>query len=155
MVILFNKYGNHSNQLFQAIHLEAFCLNNDIKFINCSSSDMERYYTSGASHKWIWMLLKTLHYMKLLKCYEFDECSQQATNEDVIFDNKICLVGGWGFRRHDLTELYRSYFVKKYSIQSKYIQHNVLLHYVDRMKEMGGILVGVHISEPRSLRVTN
>ena len=44
MIIVFRGYGNHANRLFQAIHIEAFCIENNVDFLNPSFMNMSKYY---------------------------------------------------------------------------------------------------------------
>jgi hypothetical protein len=42
MIIVFRGYGNHSNRLFQAINIEAFCIENKVGYLNPSFKDMSK-----------------------------------------------------------------------------------------------------------------
>ena len=46
MVVLYERYGNHSNRLIQNMHFEAYCKHYNIPFYNIDFYDIEDIYGS-------------------------------------------------------------------------------------------------------------
>ncbi|MCL1960046.1 MAG: alpha-1,2-fucosyltransferase, partial [Spirochaetes bacterium] len=61
-------------------------------------------------------------------------------------DNKQNIyVGGWFFRVHELTAKYQDYFIAKYTLKEKYYKDNNYLKIINKQKENGNIIIGIHI----------
>ena len=145
MIVLSSSYGNHSNRLFQLIHFEAYAKETKQKFISVCFNDMADYYDNHAKTSYIYLFVfKILRKLHLIKRIDFEN---QETNKKYLHKlkkGKITFVGGWYFRRNDLTEKYRSYFQQKYILNKKYINESLfvkkVLNKLDNEK-----IVGIHI----------
>lgn len=147
MVIVIKKYGNHSNRLFQSINIEAFCLENKIRFYNPSLSDMFRYYgiKHNLLHRMLLLFSRLLVVMKLKESIEFGDFTKIKQYINDILNQKLLLVHGWCFSIPELNKKYRTYFIKKYSLLPKYYKNNKILEKVELINRQEVLLVGVHI----------
>ena len=162
MIILANRFGNHSNRLFQNIHFEAFCKEYGIEYINPSFSDMHKYYKYSCK---LTKGLKGVVYLnniffKIVKnilkkvniiggnIVSFDDADIQSNNvAQLLPTGKLhdIYVGGWNFRVLELTEKYQDYFIEKYTLKSKFIKSNELLDKMKQLKADGQLVIGIHI----------
>jgi hypothetical protein len=155
MLILAFGYGNHSNRLFQNIHFEAYCKENDIGYCNPSFLDMHKYYFDPCilsknivsfllKYK---ILLRIFRKFKLMAVTSFDSENIDITKTipPTVYRTKNLYVGGWCFRVNDLTEKYQDYFIKKYTLKEKYYKNNSLLMKLYEIREKGQLIVGIHI----------
>ncbi len=147
MVIVFRGDGNHSNRLFQAIHIEAFCLENNIQYANPSLNNIEKYYgiTGRSPYTYSCTVLKLLADLKLLRTLNCNAPEQYESYCALIRSNTLIFAQGWSFRVNHLTAKYRDYFVGKYSLLPKYYSNNPLYHKIDAFDRNAITVVGVHI----------
>jgi Glycosyl transferase family 11 len=145
MIIISELPGDHSNRLFQSIHYEAYCLDRGMKFLNLTFGDMASNYPAVKFKLEIlplWLYVKLLLKIKptlLRKDFKVKADLDRAAN------GRLILVGGFDFRVHSLTEKYRDYFVKKYSIEKKKVIGNSLNSEIAHWKANGATVVGVHM----------
>jgi hypothetical protein len=158
MIVLYEGYGNHSNRLFQNIHFEAFCLEENIKYANPSFADMQNYYNDPANasidryaaflNSSCGKVLRPLNiFNNVLYFDKSDKVNYQKLRERASKSGSAKLyVGGWNFRVHHLTKIYRDIFSKKYMVKESMYRDN------DMYKEIAGMnnreriaVVGVHI----------
>lgn len=153
MIVLFNGYGNHSNRLFQNLHFEAFCLKNNIQYCNSTFTDISKYYNQPVHSKKtnISRVLKTkpiriLRNLGLIKnIISYD--NQKEEDIGILLDGnyKDIYVDGWGFRAYKETKELRDIFSLKYSLKEDYYKNNALLNIIQKYKEQGYSIVGIHV----------
>ncbi|MFT7343626.1 MAG: hypothetical protein ACI9XP_000200 [Lentimonas sp.] len=158
MVILYFKYGDHSNRLFQNLHFEAFCLENNINYINPSFANMQAYYKDPCRLKdsnrfSLSIQPAVLNFLKRLSnkfkvfpnIIHFD--NENTSNAQVLLKAKTSNIyaGGWYFRNSNLLKKYQDHFTKKYSLKEDYYSDIELLKTIIDKKNNGIIVVGVHI----------
>jgi len=150
--------GNHSNRLFQNLHYEAFCKENNIQYINPSFFNMHRYYLEPCklfigikgllfTNR---IMAKILNRCKLVKLIKFDEETglEKMRKSDLLslsFLNNV-YVSDWYFKAYDLTKKYQDEFICKYQLKQKYYVDNLLYKIIiDYKKNKDIFIVGVHI----------
>ena len=147
LLILISQSGDHSNRLFQAIHFEAFALENGMKFVNLAFFDMQKYYPN-AKQRWIqivpYITIKLLRRLKLDKKITQKNIRKTTNSSKNNYIPRILLVGGWDFREHKLTKKYNSYFRKKYEINKEKLEETMLYKKINKWQQ-GSIVVGIHI----------
>jgi len=147
MFILIKRYGNHSNRLFQAIHLEAYCLEKSERFINLDFSDMASYYFDNyfkrLNHKILIRLILKFCKKNIIELV-IDSQNENKMNISNFKAHLIKLVTGWGFFSHELTEKYRDYFISKYKLKDKFYKKNELYLWILSNKTKY-VIVGLHI----------
>lgn len=74
----------------------------------------------------------------------FDDPKEQH-NLDFFSKNKKMYVCGWYCRNYDLTKKHQDLFIHKYSLKDIFYRENNLINKIERFKEEGCILVGVHV----------
>jgi len=153
MIILYNPYGDHSNRLFQNLHFEAFCYQNNIQYYNAVFSDMAPLYKNPVKVKYRF-LSKILRnkYIRLLQknhliknVISFD--GGTSNNSDILLNNKnrLYFVEGWCFRAYNATKELRELFREKYALKDEYFITNELYNRIIKIKKEGSLVVGVHI----------
>jgi hypothetical protein len=117
MVILYERFGGLSNNLFQHIHFNSFCKENKIQFVNFfikNYAGNKPVYT--LKQKLLFTFRKPLHFFGLIRLIEFNEDGDFSEKEALMKTSKILFVKGWAYRALDLTEkdreYYREYFFK-------------------------------------------
>lgn len=147
MVILFNGFGNHSNRLFQSIHLEAFCIEHKIKYYNPSFRDMGKYYGIKMSllNEIFCIIIKVLDKLGIIKTICFDNFNNNDLYYNILLTKKCVLVHGWCFRAHHLTEKFQDYFIKKYRLLTSFHYDNTLLNFISTINKNEYTIIGVHI----------
>lgn len=153
MVILINGYGNHSNRLFQALNLEAFCLEYGIRFYNPSFHDMaplyhiKRYFFDVC----VCAIIRILKRFKICTIHILEKNkNDMEANYTVLKGQKIIFVEGWDFTCHNLIKKHHAVLKNKYSFKTdiiaKYI-NTVPNNYNDVMMKMKNYqtVIGVHI----------
>jgi len=147
MVVLFKGYNNHSNRLLQAIHLEAFCMEHDLKFYNPSFWRMKGLYgiKGKPADALIWSMLCTLNKICLLPKIKFNRGGMQEKYEQLLLRKKLVFVYGWRFRNFELTEKFQKELVAKYSILPNLFETNELYQKVLKLDHSTYNLVGVHV----------
>lgn len=145
MIILSSSYGNHSNRLFQLIHFEAYAKETKQKFISVCFRDMEKYYGNKTKTLYIYIVIyKILRKLHLVNYIDFNNEENIEIQQKKLSKRRFAFVCGWYFRRHDLTEKYRSFFQKKYSLDKQYVNNNQFIAKALLCKENEKI-VGIHI----------
>lgn len=143
MIILCKRYGNHANRLMQNVHLEIFCLENGIRFINADFEDMVPYFKGT---KPVFFAKALRHLSRLFPSKII--CSQNEVELDDIKNQFIgrgfSFVDGFGYRSYNLIEKYHDFVVSKYSIKEE-LKDKQLLDIINQQRSEGKVLVGVHI----------
>lgn len=143
MIILCQRYGNHANRLMQNVHLEVFCHEYGIRFLNADFEDMVPYFTGT----------KSVRFAKAWRCLSrvlpsIIMSSQHEVELDDIKDQllgrRIQFVRGFGYRSYRIIEKHHDYIVNKYSIKDEY-KDNQLLGIINKHRSEGKVIVGVHI----------
>jgi hypothetical protein len=155
MIVLFNAYGNHSNRLFQNLHFEAFCYENAIEYFNPTFSDIAYLYKNPVKSKYslfcsvlrqkpIRKLRKILRFNNIISFNNESENNIQALS---VLHGKMknVYVEGWGFRAYKETQKHYHYFQEKYSLKEEYYSKNIILLQINKLKESGKIIVGIHV----------
>ena len=162
MIILAMRYGNHSNRLFQNLHFEAFCKENDIEYINPTFYTMRKFYCEPCKtlkgYKGILPLissftnnfiLRVIKKLQLMNITSFD--SELNNNENLLIpppqhiQMRDMFVSGWYFRVPDLLKKHQDYFIKKYALKSEYYANNEMYKKFVALKNEGIFIIGVHI----------
>ena len=145
MIILYNGYCGHSNRLFQNLHFEAFCYDNNIEYVNPSFFDLSEFYVSPVASKKVYIskFLRAKPIRLLLKFVSFKNIKsfnhESAINKKILLEcskNNNCYVDGWGFRAQDLTAKYQDLFAKRYALKDKSLT---------KINRETTAIVGVHI----------
>ncbi len=146
-IVLFKGYNNHSNRLLQAIHLEAFCMEHNIRFYNPSFWKMSRLYNHPRSplDALVWSVLCSLNKVRLLKRLKFRDETNHDQNANTLLRKKLVFVQGWWFRNYELTQKYRKKLVEKYALRHDLYVQNKLYNKVLSFDRNAFNLVGVHI----------
>ena len=143
MIILCKRYGNHANRLMQNVHLEIFCRENGIRFINADFEDMVPYF-NGTRPVLFARILRFLSKILPSRIHssphevELDDIKDQFTGWGIRF------VNGFGYRSYNLIEKYHDYVVNKYSIKEG-LKDKRLLDIINGQKSEGKVVIGVHI----------
>lgn len=147
MLIVYKGAGNHSNRLFQTIHLEAFCIENKVDYLNPSFIDMSKYYGIESSFfdSSICFSIRLLKNFKLIKTLDFNKFDQFELYSNTILQNRLVLAQGWCFRAHDLTKKYQDYFIGKYKLLPDFYLRNEFYKDFMKLDRNEYIIVGVHI----------
>lgn len=143
MIILCQRYGNHANRLMQNIHLEIFCRENGIRFINADFEDMVPYFNGTKSVRFA----KALRFLSRVFRSKIMSCQHEVELDDIkeqIVDKRIQFVNGFGYRSYKLIEKYHDYISKKYSVKEE-LRDKQLLGVINQKKKEGKVLVGIHI----------
>jgi hypothetical protein len=133
--------------LFQAIHIEAFCIENQIRYFNPSFKNMSKYYgiKNFFFDNTICFIIKSLKHLKLihsLNCIDFD---QNEFYLKTIHRKRLVFVEGWCFRAHALTKKHQDYLVKKYSLMTDLYKDNDLYKYIIGLDRSKYHIIGIHI----------
>ena len=146
MIILMESVGNHSNRLFQTVHIEAFCLEYGIRFVNMCFGDMRHLYAGTPMDlSFLRKGVKALNRLRLLDYVSFDDFNNVAAYERLMLKASVLLVGGWGFRVYELTKKYHAFFKQRYELSSCHYERSAFVSDVMALKNSGTILVGVHV----------
>lgn len=148
MIFLLYGYGNHSNRLFQSIHFEAFCLENNIGFKNLAFDDMYPLYDCGEISCRRWRIVRWgLDFVRKvldktgIRCLCFLDYNKLASQ---VNPPRTCVVWGWNFRRGDLTKKYRNVFKEKYALKSEFYMNNSFVSAFEKNRN-NSICIGMHI----------
>lgn len=151
MVILVRPYGNHSNRLFQNLHIEAFCIENNIPFFNATLFDMAWLF--GIRYNYflaisIVLLFKIATILQLTKCkfipyVEFTDIHQLEVYKQCLLRgrDRLVFVGGWEFRVYDLVLKHSKSLKEKYSLKRT---NKDFFNIYNKIKNYE-IVLGVHI----------
>lgn len=141
MILLTEPFGNHSNRLFQAIHIEAWCLENDIPFYNLCFNDMKPYYEikSNCASKSLFLLNK-LSLLRFFPLVDLEKCGGK-----IVASDRTIRVKGWAYDESNiLTEKYRPYFQKKYALREDIANSNSFISNFNVLKQ-DHVVVGIHV----------
>ncbi len=127
MLYLTHKYGLKSNNFFQHVHLDAFCREHQIKFINLF---LEEYYSDYPNlivykrhSKFKRLLLlswfKIGRLLALIKVMKFDDSSQMDLYRSFVLSSKTKTqyCRGWYFRNPEYLKKYRHLYQHLFSPQ--------------------------------------
>jgi hypothetical protein len=153
VIVLFRSYGNHSNRLFQNVHLEAFCLEHGIDYANPALSDIGCYYKDPArsDHRGrAWLLrskpIGALRRAGLLSnVITFDHENDNASLLSSRHKGEAVYVDGWGFRVFPLTEKYQDTLAAKYALKEGYLRDNDTLQAMEKIDREQSVVVAVHV----------
>lgn len=121
MIIVVESVGNHSNQLFQNIHFEAFALDNNLRFYNPTLKRVRKLFIGKPvpiSYCLIWIFFKYLNLYKFLTINFTEYFTLNAAPKFECLSGNFALVSGWHFRNESLTTKYKTYFREKYSLST-------------------------------------
>ena len=143
MIILCKRYGNHANRLMQNVHLEIFCKENGIRYINADFEDMVPFFNGTKSvcfAKALRRLSKVVPSAIKISQHEVElgDIKKQFTGGGIHF------VSGFGYRSYNLIEKYHDFVTLKYGIKEG-IKDKQLLSIINEKRSEGKLLVGVHI----------
>jgi len=135
MVILNKPYGQRSNNLFQHIHLDSFCIENKITFFNPFFSDFKNEYLNFKSgfDLYVRLLLKMNRMIKVIPVLSFN--SEEDNPQYFKYLNKKLLIicEGWAFRSFNTTIKYRNYYKELFKpnidteiLEKKYVNINLI-----------------------------
>jgi hypothetical protein len=127
MVYLFEPFGGLSNNLFQHIHFDSYCRENNIPFVNpfiAKYTGVQKQVPASATFK-SRKFLTALHLAKLI---EFN--NEKDNQKDVLLKKySPVFVKGWSYRNHPLTlknrEYYRNFFFQNFESQEDPIQKGI------------------------------
>lgn len=146
-LVLIQKFGNHSNRLFQALHLEAFCLEHGIPFSNPSFFDMAWIY--GIPTHWYDRLLAAwllkLSKWGLLRIVDLVDQQESRQYQQAFLSAQRSYVKGWSFRVPELTEKYRETLSHRYRVKDALYLDNELYQRLLSWDRSTISAVGVHI----------
>jgi hypothetical protein len=147
MVIVYRGGGNHSNKLFQAIHLEAFCLENNLRYFNPSFGSMAKYYglRNSIFNPLLCHFIAICGKIGLINITDFSVPGELHSYYDTVLKKELVFAKGWHFRAFDLTRKHRDYFIRKYSLLPKYYRENELYKKLKDLDRNRHIVVGVHV----------
>jgi len=116
MVILFEKFGNVSNNLFQHIHFSSFCKENNIEFINLTNSHLysEKQEISTFS-QFVYKFRKPLADLGFIKLIDFNDKTDIIASEELMKAKSTIFCTGWNYRNFDLVKKDREYYADIYT----------------------------------------
>jgi len=146
MVIVAKAYGNHSNRLFQNLHLEAFCIDNDIPFFNASFYSMASLYSFSYNYVagvLLIFLLKMVRLLRLSVYKEFADPNKIDSYRQVLLKGRssIVFVGGGEFRDHNAVKNHSPFLKQKYTSPRTNDGFSAISELMNRYD----IVLGVHI----------
>ncbi len=116
MVILYEKFGNVSNNLFQHIHFNSFCKENNIEFINLTSSLLQpENQTVSILAKLTYSFRKVLTSLGLVKLIDFNDKTDIAGSENLMKTKSPIFCTGWNYRNFDSVKKDRQYYSNIYT----------------------------------------
>jgi hypothetical protein len=147
MVVIVFGAGNHSNRLFQAIHLEAFCLERGLRFWNPTFHDIARLYglKRGPFDALACLLAKALRKLRVFKPLAFSDFGSMAEYESALLRGGVAFVEGWCFREDDLVRKHRDELIRKYRLLPRYYEGEATYRRFSALDRSERIVVGVHI----------
>lgn len=143
MIILCQRYGNHANRLMQNVHLEIFCRENGIRFINADFEDIVPYFKGTTSVRFA----KALRFLSRKFQAKVKSSQHEIELDDIkdkLLGRRIQFVNGFGYRAYNLIEKYHDYISDKYSIKEE-LKDKQLLEIINQQRLEGKTLIGVHI----------
>lgn len=147
MIILFKGYNNHSNRLFQTIHIKSFCLEHGLTFYNPSIWDMERYY--GHEKTFFDFIVSKLLYILskigLIRPLRLIDDTKYNFYCKMFLSKKTLFIKGWMFRNNELTKKYQKQLSNEYTLLPKFYENNPLYNIIKKIDRSSFNLIGVHI----------
>jgi len=146
MVVLVRSHGNHSNRLFQNLHIEAFCIDNNIPFFNATFYDMAWLYTFPYNYFLAFVIIlffKIAKFFGFIHYTNFDNADQLELYKQQLLRgrDRLVIVRGWGFRAFELVSKYSDFLKEKYSTKRTNKEFFLICN---KIKEYE-IVLGVHI----------
>jgi hypothetical protein len=156
MIVLIDKFGGHSNRLFQSAHFEAYCLEHRRRFIHLSFEDLKELYGLKPNHlaSIVRIIVRGLAKCKIIQVVRFYDEQSKHSCALLLSRQKLSFVDGWFFRCPDLAQKYRSYLRRRYSLSSSYIENNAFIEQSLSKNNAYECIVGVHIRR-RDYRIWN
>ena len=142
MIIIVSRVGDHCNRLFQSIHFHAYSIEAEHRFWNPTLIGMLTG-ASGYSEK-LGDILQNYLLPPVLRLFK----SWLPVYDDVLVANEsaITLVGGWGFRRHELTAKHRGFLSAFYKIRKPIPAFcRELFSLLAEARAHGKVIIGVHV----------
>lgn len=143
MIILCKRYGNHANRLMQNVHLEIFCRENGIRYINADFEDMVPFFKGTEPVKFA-RALRRLSRVSPSRIMSYPHEVELDDIKDQFLGKGIHFVNGFGYRSYNLIEKYHDFVADKYSIKEE-LKDRRLLGIINEQRSGGKVLVGVHI----------
>lgn len=143
MIVLAKSFGNNSNILFQNLHLEAFCREHDVQFVN---PFLQKYSTVFPD------LMQSIHseysfsggllMLKSLFARNFDGSRSVEADRQWLLNqmDRRAWVKGWAFRSHEDVEKSKKYFQRLFTP----ICDSEVRRELEDAKRGGGVL-SVHV----------
>jgi len=138
-IILLKGCGNHSNRLFQAIHVEAFALEYGLRFRNsgfydmaplyhCDTGRFDRLFRAGARGLELVKKIIPFNDHLILHCDDPRACESyaQQLRAAATAGKRYLLLDGWHLRVPELTRKYHDTLVKKYTIRDELLPREPL-----------------------------
>jgi hypothetical protein len=146
MVVIVRSFGNHSNRLFQNLHIEAFCIEHKIPFFNATMFDMARLFRFKYNYFLaisIIVFFKVTKYFKLIHYIEFSDIHQlEYYKQNLLLGRSgLLFVGGWEFRDYEAISNQFELLKNKYCIIKSNKSFSLIC---DKIKDYE-IVLGVHI----------
>jgi hypothetical protein len=147
MVILVRSYGNHSNRLFQSLHIEAFCLENNVPFFNATMLDMAHIFKFRYNY-FVAVLMLLCYYLtkwtKLFRLLSFNDSTQINWYKQQLLQkgrNHLVFVRGWEFRDAENIHKHYNYFKNKYDVAKINNDYSRIIDIIKRYD----LVLGVHV----------
>jgi hypothetical protein len=146
MIVLIDKFGGHSNRLFQSAHFEAYCLEHKRRFIHLSFEDLKQLYGHKPNHlaSIIRVIVRALAKCKTIQVVRFYDEESMFSNKSLLCRQKLSFVDGWFFRCPKLVQKYKPYLQLRYSLSSSFIVSNSFVKQA-LSKRANECIVGVHV----------
>ena len=146
MILLIDKFGGHSNRLFQSVNFEAYCLEHRRRFIHLSFEDMKKLYGHKPNHLAfiIRIIVRILAKSKIIHVVRFYDEQTKSSSLSLLSRQKLSFVDGWFFRCPDLLQKYKPYFQRRYSLASIYTERDPFVKQ-SLAKESNECIVGIHV----------
>jgi len=146
MVVLVKGYGNHTNRLIQNAHLEAFCEQQGIPFLNTTLQCMAHHYPLKYDYK------KSLYFKALFKSgltkksipyIEFNDINEIEKYEQILLNHHrdLLFVGGWYFRNYEAVKSHREILLQRYESHKASPAYEKLCQQIKQYD----VVLGVHI----------
>ena len=142
MIITINAYGNHTNQIYQFVQLDAFCKENNIRYINYTLKnlfpffpELEKKYKSFLQNfifpilSNIVRVLKKLKFIKVWNLENSEDCFNLA-KEAKQNPKKIYFVTAWShnnnkyfYNNEDLEYKYYNFYKKLFAVNASSLKN--------------------------------
>jgi hypothetical protein len=146
MVVIVRSVGNHSNRLFQNLHIEAFCLENNIPFFNATLFNMAKLFKFRYKYLLgfaITLFFKVTKHFTIIRYIDFNDSNRIEFYKQQLLRgrNRLMLVGGWEFRDFQAIAHHEEFLRKKYCIAKSNKNYFCIC---SKMKNYE-VVLGVHI----------